>query len=959
MIRKAREIKADEGPGYYFDSDETRLGYYGATSGKEPGPWMGRGSRVLGIEGEAVTEEAVRLLFDGIHPVTGEWLSESGLKICAYDITVSAPKSVSLAMVSPELRETVEEAHRAGAEVAVAYLEAACAFVRRRSGGEQHRLPADLVVAPFLHRVSRSEDPQLHTHLLFFALGHHDGAWSAIWSKPLQRLRTAGLLYQAEMRSQLARRGFAWGPVVSGAAELEGVPAQLLALFSKRRREAKQIAVGGTSRAMDAAVLATRPASPVCRQLEELVGRWRDEAQRAGYGIDEIFGAVSGEQKNFDGEQVLKALLGPDGLTATQTTVTFEDLIEAVAASCPTLDAGGVLMAASHLATHPDLRPSLKEGRLTTTELLKVEAELKELAVQPYAGRSVLSKGRAEKALVGCNLDDEMKGAAIRLLTSPKLVSVLTGPAGSAKTTVIATCAPIWRGRGTYPHAATIAALLADTLKRYHGIESSTVASLLYGRRRLPSGAVLIVEEASMVGSRQLLQLISLAHEAGGRVVLVGDSGQLPEIEAAGGGFADLAASPDAIQLRCVVRQRDEAEREQLSRLRTGQYAGCIDWLDRHHRLRGPMDSEEAIEQLANAYVKRVRADGSFGDTLLIARTWGLLHQLNRRVRELLQDETGDGTPLLAGPTIWVAGHRLAVQGGDRLLCRRNDYGAKLLNGMVGTVVSVDAQRGVELRLDDGVVVHVPRSYLDADDDDGHPLVAHAYATTAHRAQGMTAERALVLVTGEEAREWAYVALSRARGMTTAWVLRSPQEPAERAVDILARVCGRSDAQELASANVLPTSILEPMDADEAWDEADQLSELIDRDRNEVIANAVEALRDGPDAISGIRLALAVEGWRRSDTTVLPRWKAVMARLADQDVDRFESSMEDWLAIWDPLLSAPISETANKPTGVAVSLGPSVPASPSALPVLAPPVPADGPYELELVPLDFGDEHAA
>jgi ATP-dependent exoDNAse (exonuclease V) alpha subunit len=80
---------------------------------------------------------------------------------------------------------------------------------------------------------------------------------------------------------------------------------------------------------------------------------------------------------------------------------------------------------------------------------------------------------------------------------------------------------------------------------------------------------VLVIDEAGMVGTRQLAHLLTHAHHAGAKVVLVGDIHQLPEIEA-GGLFRSLAQRLGAIQLQENRRQRQPWEQQALDLLRTG-----------------------------------------------------------------------------------------------------------------------------------------------------------------------------------------------------------------------------------------------------------------------------------------------------------------------------------------------------------------------------------------------------
>src|SRR5438067_588859 len=90
------------------------------------------------------------------------------------------------------------------------------------------------------HRSSRAGDPQLHTHVLVAnTTKAADGRWSALDARHLYaHAKTAGYLYQAQLRSELSRRlGIEWTQVHKGVAEIERIPTSVTRAFSRRRAE--------------------------------------------------------------------------------------------------------------------------------------------------------------------------------------------------------------------------------------------------------------------------------------------------------------------------------------------------------------------------------------------------------------------------------------------------------------------------------------------------------------------------------------------------------------------------------------------------------------------------------------------------------------------------------------------------------------------------------------------------
>src|SRR5437899_5554228 len=272
---------------YYTDRVAPGIEDYYAGRGEAEGEWLGSGAAAAGLDG-LVTGDQLRALFDGRHPVTGDQLGKGYVvggdrqQVRGWDLTFSAPKSVSVlwAVGGGDVGMEVRDAHQAAVRSALTYLEEHAAFSRTGKAGIRQVDTRGLVAAAFVHRTSRSGDPQLHTHVLVSGrVRCDDGIWRALDSRALHRqLKPAGMLYQAALRAELTRRlGVRWTEVdAHGQAELVGVPVELRELFSARRRAveprareriaAREVELGRTltaeerRRQFEIAVLETRQA---------------------------------------------------------------------------------------------------------------------------------------------------------------------------------------------------------------------------------------------------------------------------------------------------------------------------------------------------------------------------------------------------------------------------------------------------------------------------------------------------------------------------------------------------------------------------------------------------------------------------------------------------------------------------------------------------------------------------
>ena len=194
-------------------STPSRAGRRTTTSGagEAPGQWLGSGCAALGLTGE-VGAEALRAVLAGVDPRTGERLGRAGnRRTPGFDLTFRPPKSVSVlyGLGAPSVAAAVKVAHDAAVGEALGYLEREAAWSRRGHDGHERVAIEGFVAAAFVHRTSRAGDPLLHTHVVVanVARARDDGQWRTLDGRLLYtHAKTAGYLYQAQLRHELAAR---------------------------------------------------------------------------------------------------------------------------------------------------------------------------------------------------------------------------------------------------------------------------------------------------------------------------------------------------------------------------------------------------------------------------------------------------------------------------------------------------------------------------------------------------------------------------------------------------------------------------------------------------------------------------------------------------------------------------------------------------------------------------------
>jgi conjugative relaxase-like TrwC/TraI family protein len=544
---------------YYIATVANGRDEYYTGSGESPGFWLGEGTRRLGLEG-AVNPDDLRQVLAGLSP-NGEILTagrvDEAKRVAGFDLTWSAPKSVSLlfGLSDAATSAVVRGVHEDAVDQALGYLERHALSVRRGAGG-QNRVGAEgLVAAAFTHRTSRAGDPQLHTHVLVANVAKGvDGVWSA----PDARLvyghsRTAGFLYQGALRAGLTRAlGVRFGEVSRGMAELDGVPTTLLRAFSTRRREIEhQMAqTGATSaRSAEMAALVTRSAKDGADAGATTLGlRQRWLAQVDGLGLaptgeggplDHVLGVDSWRPPSAgEVNQLLTRLAGSEGLTAGQSAFERRDVARLVAEALPRGSrVADVEVLADRFLKRTDVLAMASVGRggeirHTTLEMLAIERSLLDTAGGlRRGGRGVTDRADLVSALNHFRLlSDEQSQMVASLASSGSGVDVVVGKAGAGKTLALAAARMAWESSDYRVLGTALSARAARGLRDGAGIESQTLASLLggieTGRTRLGANVVVVLDEAGMVGTRDLARLVESADTAGAKVVLVGDPRQ-------------------------------------------------------------------------------------------------------------------------------------------------------------------------------------------------------------------------------------------------------------------------------------------------------------------------------------------------------------------------------------------------------------------------------------------------
>lgn len=789
-LSAAGRARAGGGLAEYYSEGETRAPVWLCVGDTEKAAALVGLSAADRAGGPADMAAVARWLDDGTAPNGARGRGFSARSTHGFDLTFCAPKSVSMwrALATDDVtNKALLDAHNVAVREAMEYLHTHAGYTRvhnpQTGRKDLQRLPG-LVAAAYQHETSRAGDPHLHTHVLLpNTQPRADGTLVSIDSKSLHHeAKAAGIIYQITLRHETHQSlGLEWGPIDphTGMAEIAGVDRDQLAAGSQRATQLRQWAehnlvlneaAEGTAAQLAAAQRATRPAKPEHKSWAELRQEW---ATRFGaFLIEEQAQVQARRQRQTQPINVLTAArTAAAGID--KPAFTRADLIETIGARMPVVVKGAPVgprdlleAMAERLAVriNQPRQAHEREGhdRFTVAPVLAEEAAIVELmgARDP---RGVLAPDVVDTA----DLSPDQARAITAIASSPWLIQPLSAPAGAGKTTSLkALRAAAYRGGKTRVLVAAPTGKAVDVAVREGaGDTGYTVAKALKDLRtgvlRLDHRTLVVVDEAGMVGTPQLRELLSAATAAGTKTVLVGDAHQLAPVKARAGMFNQLVEDlPWAQRLSEVWRMREGAERVASLAIRNAgpkPLRRAIEW----YRTQGRLHAGDGLTMAHDALTGYQADLGAGKDAVLMTDSWEVCDALNTRLH---RHTVAADAPTLTG----ARGHRIGV--GDVIISRRNDTTVFVVDATITTeaepvrnghrwrVYKVDTanNRIAARRLTDGARAEFTGDYLTEH-------VHYGYAVTVHASQGVTADTAHAVLSDRATRALAYVALTRGR----------------------------------------------------------------------------------------------------------------------------------------------------------------------------------------------------
>ena len=705
------------------------------------------------------------------------------------DFTFSVPKSVSIiwSVVAAVVRLLIQKFQQLAVAATLRYAKQNLVYSRRQ---RRRRIRSvGVIAALWEHGTNRHQQAQLHTHaILMNAAVGRDSKIRSIYTKILFRhKKVLGAYYRAylanlletELGFRLIRKGDSF--------EIEGVPEDLIKLHSKRRAEIlaylEKNGLHGAVAAAEAA-LKTRRTKKDIPPRAELFERWKKLNQDHGFTEASVEALRRPKSRN-PARDLPEALASAKACMAeryshfSQKDFLFETLLEAPKWGITPENIPQAVQ--DYLATDPDivkLQPIDGETRYSTRAILKREARLLRLATSlRRASSTKVNRRRAEKILSKARYLRRDQVKAIRYLIQHKgSLSILCGPAGSGKSTVLRVARKIWKKHGYHVIGATLTGIAGKVLESSSGIPTDTIHRRMgdykigwkrtvkdhgkqflraaQGKRtfrlkkpqpmKVDKNTIVVVNEAGMLGTRHMRMIMCRVQQGGGTLILVGDPTQLPSIQGASP-FRSLCRRAGFAELTEISRQKDEWAREAVQLFANGEPAKALRLYANHRKITVREDRSEAMKALVLDWtavgLTHPEQVAVLVSTNVESEAANLLCQ-EKRLRAGCLDAQ-QSMQIRDEDTSRGISYTSRVHVGDRILFTLNSPRYHVQNGALGTVIAMNSglfRNYIAVKLDNGEPVVIPVKDF--------PHMRLGYAMTTYKAQGMTVPEVYVLVGG-------------------------------------------------------------------------------------------------------------------------------------------------------------------------------------------------------------------
>lgn len=631
MLRITHSNNAN-GAAKYFDEGLERADYY--ASGEDSiGLWGGKAAERLGLEG-AVRKEDFVALCNNQKP-DGSRLNprHSSERKVGYDFTFSVPKSVSVAYAING-DERIRAAFEQSVEATMRDIETNMRTQAGQGKDKTHAVTGEMIWAGFTHRTTRPvdgiPDPHLHRHCFVM---------NTTWNKEAGRfqagefghIKKTAPYYEAAFQARMAvkmrelgyqveRRGYSW--------ELRGIEDSTLGKFSRRTALIEEKAAAEESRKgslsakqKDRLGALTRAKKLVGESWDKLRQVWKswlsneesDQIEKAARN-----GRVAVEKKNGVSAEEAVARAGQHLFERKSVVQDYQLKAEALKRGF-----GDILP--------EEVEQAVQRGRfyqqevkgshyLTTEEAVREEHRMLAYLRESRGTALPLNPDYQPKAEY---LNEEQQAAIRHALADTNRVTIIAGGAGTGKTTLMKEVRDGIEEKGVEFIGFAPSAAASRGVMREEGFNKADTLAQLFHNPKLQEqtrNAVIWVDEAGLIGNKDMNRLFEIAKQQNARLLLTGDTRQHSSV-AAGDALRILEEEGglEVARVNKIQRQRGDAFYKNAVHLASqGKTDAALHQLDRIGAVVEISDGRERLHHLVEDYAA---ATGKGKTALIVAPT--------------------------------------------------------------------------------------------------------------------------------------------------------------------------------------------------------------------------------------------------------------------------------------------------------------------------------------------------
>lgn len=345
-------------------------------------------------------------------------------------------------------------------------------------------------------------------------------------------------------------------------------------------------------------------------------------------------------------------------------------------------------------------------------------------------------------------------------LTSTDKISFLNGAAGTGKSYVLSAVSEAFKESDYKVYGIALQAITAKAIAKDCDIPSSTIASFLArhesGNLNIDDKTVLILDEAGMVGSRDMQKLLMIVEKNNAQIKLVGDSYQLNAVSA-GSVFSHIQQTLDSkniASLDKIQRQKNNPDMIAASNLLAKHQVASA--LDIYKKI-GSVNEYESHELALVKTIKSWSEDKS-ESKLILAHTNTDVNELNNMARAILINQ---GKLSADSQTLKNYQGDIDIAKDEKIVFKQNNATLGVSNGEIARVVGFEKNDNNKINVlmvqseNTGKFIRVNL--------DEYNHFKYGYANTIHSSQGMTVDSAYVLASQHMNANLSYVAMTRHR----------------------------------------------------------------------------------------------------------------------------------------------------------------------------------------------------